>query len=425
MVGCSAGGGLSFHCESRRRLRSGKEYTTGMGLPLEGVRILAVSQFGAGPFATMMLADLGAEIIKIEDPSTRGDVARHVPPYRIENDSLYFQSINRNKRSLLLNLADPRGQAIFHRLVKISHAVFNNLRGDVPERLGLTYEALREHNPAIVCCSLSAFGRTGPQASHPGYDYLIQASAGYMSITGEPEGPPTKCAISVVDFAAGLSATVGMLAAILASQKTGMGCNVDANLMDTAISMLNYHAIWYLNQGLEPHRAPNSAHAVLVPCQNFRTKDGYVAVFVAKDKFWRHLCKGMERPDLASDPRYATIEDRFNHKDTLLPILEEIFVTRTNAEWMERLASRVPCAPVRSIAQALDDPSVAEREMIVEVPHPVFGPMREVGCPVRISGVTPPLRACSSLGADTETILGEYLGCSAHQIGELRSQGVV
>ena len=396
-----------------------------MGLPLEGVRILAVSQFGAGPFGTMVLADLGAEVIKIEDPATRGDVARHVPPYGIENDSLYFQSLNRNKRSVTLNLADARGKAIFHRLVKISHGVYNNLRGDVPARLGLTYEALREHNPAVVCCSLSAFGRTGPQAAHPGYDYLIQAAAGYMSITGEPDGPPAKCGISVIDFAAGMAAALGMMAAIFASQKSGTGCNVDANLMDTAISMLNYHAIWYLNRGLEPKRAPNSAHAVLVPCQNVRTRDGYLAIFCAKDKFWVQLCEAMDRPDLGADPRFATFEQRFANKETLLPLLDEIFASRTNAEWLERVAGKVPCAPVRSIAEALDDPTLAGRDMIVEVPHPVFGAIREVGCPIKISGATPPRRPASPLGGDTETILRSYLGCTAQEIADWRSQGVV
>jgi crotonobetainyl-CoA:carnitine CoA-transferase CaiB-like acyl-CoA transferase len=368
---------------------------------------------------------LGAEIIKIEDPATKGDVSRHVPPYRIENDSLYFQSINRNKRSVTLNLGDPRGQALFHRMVKVSHAVFNNLRGDVPAKLGLTYEALREHNPAIVCCSLSAYDRTGPQAAYPGYDYLMQAAAGYMSITGEPDAPPAKCGISVIDFATGLSAMVGMLSAIMASRRTGVGCDVDANLMDTAISMLNYHAIWYLNRGIEPARAPNSAHAVLVPCQNFRTRDGYMAVFVAKDKFWVELCKGMDRLDLASDPRYRTIEDRFNNKATLLPVLEELFAARTNGEWTERLAGKVPCAPARSIAEALDDPVLATRGMIWEVPHPVFGTVREVGCPVRISGATPPKRPASKLGGDTEEVLGNYLGCSPQEIAELRSAGVI
>ena len=218
---------------------------------------------------------------------------------------------------------------------------------------------------------------------------------------------------------------VGLLAAVWASQRTGQGCDVEANLMDTAVSMLNYPAIWYLNRGLQPKRSPNSAHAVLVPCQNFQTRDGYLAMFCAKDKFWVELCRGMDRDDLADDPRFATVEERFNHRAVLLPILEGIFLTRTNAEWMERLAGKVPCAPARSIAEALDDPLVASQGMIWEVPHAVFGPMREVGCPVRISGATLPRRAASPLGGDTDEILGQDLDCTTEEIAELRSQGVI
>jgi crotonobetainyl-CoA:carnitine CoA-transferase CaiB-like acyl-CoA transferase len=246
-----------------------------------------------------------------------------------------------------------------------------------------------------------------------------------MSITGEPDGPPAKCGISVIDFATGLTAMVGMLAALSASRKTGVGCDVDANLMDTAIAMLNYHAIWYLNRGLEPKRAPNSAHQVLVPCQNFRTRDGYLAIFCAKDKFWVELCAAMDRPDLGTDPRYAGIEQRFNNRETILPILEEIFETRTNAEWLARLAGKVPSAPARSIAEALDATLLTTPDMIVEVPHPAFGAMREVGCPVRISGMTSPRRPCSPLGGDTEDILGDYIGCTREEIVDLQRQGVV
>ncbi len=327
-----------------------------MSLALEGLRILAVSQFGAGPYGTMMLADLGAEVIKIEDPSTGGDVARSVPPYRIKDDSLYFQSFNRNKRSLLLNLGDPRGKAVFHRLVKISDAVFNNLRGDVPARLGLTYEALRQHNPAIVCCSLSSFGRHGPRASEPGYDPLMQASAGYMSLTGEPDGPPAKCGVSVVDFAGGFAAAFGLMVGIFSSRKTGAGCDVDVSLADTSVSMLNYLAIWYLNRGLEPVRNSASAHSVLVPGQTFRTRDGYLAIFCAKEKFWTALCKATGRDDLLNDPRFNGFDQRHKHRETLIPILEKMFAGKGTAEWLAVLTGKVPCAPVRSVAEALDDP---------------------------------------------------------------------
>ena len=396
-----------------------------MRLPLEGLRILTISQFGAGPFGTLMLADLGAEVIKIEDPATRGDVSRSVPPYQIEDDSLYFQCFNRNKRSLLLNLDVPQGKEIFHRLARISHGVFNNLRGDVPARLGLTYAALKQHNPAIVCCSLSAFGKVGPQATHPGYDYLVQASAGYMSITGEPGAPPAKCGVSVIDFAAGFAAAMGLLAGILAAQKTGVGCDVDVSLQDTAVSMLNYYAVWYLNRGLEPKRLDDSAHATLVPCQNFRTRDGYLAIFCAKEKFWQQLCQAIQRPDLLSDPRFSNFDQRLKNKAALIPILEKIFTEKTNAEWLPILAAKVPCAPVRGIAEALDDPLLAASDMIVEYEHPVFGKVREAGCPIKVSGSASQNRPAPSLGQDTEEILSGYLGFSPRQIVELRSRGVV
>ena len=396
-----------------------------MSLPLEGLRVLAVSQFGAGPYGTLMLADLGAEVIKIEDPATRGDVARSVPPYRLEDDSLYFQSFNRNKRSLLLNLGDPRGKAVFHRLVKISDAVFNNLRGDVPARLGLTYEALRQHNPAIVCCSLSSFGRHGPRASEPGYDPLMQASAGYMSLTGEPDGPPAKCGVSVVDFAGGFAAAFGLMAGIFSRSKTGAGCEVDVSLADTSVSMLNYLAIWYLNRGLEPVRNSASAHSVLVPGQTFRTRDGYLAIFCAKEKFWTALCKATGRDDLLNDPRFNGFDQRHKHRETLIPILEKMFAGKGTAEWLAALTGKVPCAPVRSVAEALDDPELVANDMIAEVSHPVFGKIREVGCPIKISGSTPQYRPAPALGQDTEEILRAYLGCSAEEIEKLRSERIV
>ncbi|MDP2702227.1 MAG: CoA transferase, partial [Candidatus Rokubacteria bacterium] len=207
--------------------------------PLEGTRILSVSQFGAGPFGTQVLADLGAEIIKIEDPGVGGDSSRYVPPYQHEQDSLYFQSFNRGKKSLTLNLQHPAGQAVLHDLVKVSDAVFNNLRGDLPAKLGLTYDALKATNPRIVCCSLTGFGTTGPRAAEPAFDYLIQGYAGYMTVTGEPDGPPGKCGVSVIDFAGGYAGMVGLMVGLYDAQRTGNGRNVDISLLDTAVSMLS------------------------------------------------------------------------------------------------------------------------------------------------------------------------------------------
>src|SRR5499433_1470719 len=299
--------------------------------PLDGVRILAVSQFGAGPFGTQVLADLGAEIIKIEDPAVGGDSARYVPPYLHEQDSLYFQSFNRGSKSLTLNLQHEARRAVLHDLVKVSDALFNNVRGDLPVRLGLTYETLKSVNPRIVCCSLSGFGGNGPRASEPGFDYLIQGYAGYMGITGEPDGPPGKCGVSVIDFAGGYAAMVGLMVGLFDAQRTGVGRDVDVSLLDTAVSMLSYFAIWTLNRDWVAERTPDSAHQTLVPAQNFATRDGWIVVFCNKDKFWRDLVDALGVPHLAGDPRFTGFAERFAHKAALVEILQARFATKTTA----------------------------------------------------------------------------------------------
>jgi len=281
------------------------------GRPLEGVRILAVEQFGAGPYGTMALADLGAEVIKIEDPTTRGDVSRTVPPYRLtETDSIYFQALNRNKKSLVLDIRPREGREIFHRLVKVSDAVYNNLRGDVPRKIGITYDALKAVNPKIVCCSLTGFGMTGPRAAEPGYDYLMQGYAGLMSITGEPGAPPAKFGVSVIDLCGGYVSALGLAAGVIRARATGLGCDVDVGLLDTAVSLLNYLGVWHLNRGYLPTKLADSAHASLVPSQVFPTRDGHIIVMCFKEKFWQELCEILGAPELADDPRFKTFDVR-------------------------------------------------------------------------------------------------------------------
>jgi crotonobetainyl-CoA:carnitine CoA-transferase CaiB-like acyl-CoA transferase len=394
-------------------------------LPLEGLRVLALSQFGAGPFATLNLADMGAEVIKIEDPSTGGEISRSVPPHRIEGDSLYFQSWNRNKRSITLDLRKPEGMQVFRDLVKTADVVFNNLRGDQPSKLGLTYEHLGKLNRKIVCCSLSGFGSQGPSAKDPGYDYLMQAAVGYMSITGDPSAPPAACGVSFIDHAAGFAAAMAMVSAVYAVQKTGLGRDVEITLRDTAYSMLTYLAIWSLNRGFEPVRYPGSSHQTLVPVQTFRTSGGFITIFCGKEKFWRLLCEAFGDSEMASDPRFSSFEQRFKNRALVIEKTQAHFLRRTTAEWIAILRGKVPCAPVRNLAEALSDPDLEERQTIVSVEHPKFGKLREVNTPARFAGSDRAHRRAPSLGEDTLPILKDYLSYSNERIEALRNAQVI
>lgn len=352
--------------------------------PLSDVRVLAVEQYGAGPFGTLQLADLGAEVIKIEDPRFGGDVSRYVPPFQEGEDSLFFEAFNRNKRSLGLDIANPSGRRVFEDLVAISDVVYSNLRGDVPDRLRIRYANLARINPAIVCVSLSGFGMTGPRVAEPGYDPILQALAGWMSVTGDPAGPPTKSGLSLVDYAGGYVAAISLLAALHAARRDGIGMDCDVSLYDTAISLLTYPAVWYLNGGLVPERKANSAHPSLVPFQAFETADGWLTVACAKEKFWQRLTVVLGMPGLATDPRFIDFEARREHADSLEPILEAAFRTDTVAAWIDRLADAgVPAAPVQSLSEALADPHTIARDLIVETDHPRFGTIRQVASSVR------------------------------------------
>ncbi len=396
-----------------------------MTLPLTGVRILAFTQLGAGPYAMTVLGDLGAEIVKIEDPTVGGDEARTVPPGAEGGDSIYYQSFNRNARSLTLNLRVPAGQRLLQRLVTVADAVYANTRGDLPAKLGFDYASLKVHNPRIVCCVLSGFGKTGPHASDPAYDYLLQGRAGFMSVTGEPGTPPARSGIAVVDFSGGLMSVVGLLIGLLRARETGVGGDVDVSLLDTAVSMLNYLAAWTLSGQLEPQRLPDSAHPTLVPSQNFPTRDGYLVVMCMKEKFWQRLADRLGLGRLLDDPRFATFADRLQHRDLLIPILKDVFRTKTTAEWLQLLRNEVPCAPVQSISEALRDEQVVARDMIVAYEHPRFGTLRQVGCPIKIDGVAPRYGPAAPLGADTDSLLRELLQMSDADIRELRANGAI
>jgi crotonobetainyl-CoA:carnitine CoA-transferase CaiB-like acyl-CoA transferase len=391
---------------------------------LEDVRIVAIEQYGAGPFGSLQLADLGADVIKIEDPRTGGDVGRFVPPYRDGEHSLFFETFNRNKRSIALDVANPAGRVVLEDLVRRSDAVFSNLRGDVPEALGITYAALRDVNPRIVCCSLSGFGMTGPRRDQPGYDYVLQGMAGWMSITGEPDGPPTKSGLSLVDYSGGLVAAIALLAGVHAARRDGVGMDCDVSLFDTAIAMLTYPATWHLTAGYQPTRSARSAHPSVVPFQNFPTADGWLVLACPKEKFWQRLAGAIGRPELATDSRFATMDARFANRGELLAILDEAFRARTTATWITVLTTvGVPCGPVNDVAEAFADPQTAARDLVVETEHPVLGTVRQPAGAVRVGDEKVHHRRAPLPDEHADDVLRGLLGYDDGRVDELRAAG--
>jgi crotonobetainyl-CoA:carnitine CoA-transferase CaiB-like acyl-CoA transferase len=385
--------------------------------PLADVRVVAVEQYGAGPWGTLQLADLGAEVIKIEDPSSGGDVGRYVPPFQDGEDSLFFESFNRNKRSFSLDLRHPEARGVFEDVVRVSDVVYSNLRGDQPERLGLTYEQLRHVNERIVCCSLSGFGMTGPRAQEGGYDYMMQGLAGWMSLTGGPDDPPTKSGLSLVDFSGGYVSTIAVLAGLWRSRRDGRGCDCDVSLLETALAELVYVGTWAASRGYVPPRRRNSAHPSIVPFQNFETADGWIVVACPKEKFWQQLCEAIGRPELAQE--FPSFGDRDRRRDELEPILEEVFRQRTSSEWLGLLAEAgVPSAPVNDVKEAIAEARLVEYE------HPQLGTVRQVATPLRLSGEEPPVRPAPERGADTEQVLVELCGYEPARVQELAAGGV-
>lgn len=392
--------------------------------PLADVRVLALEQYGAGPFATAQLVDLGADVIKVEDPASGGDVGRSVPPYTTSDASLFFETFNRGKRSVVLDLATPRGRGVFEDLVAASDAVFANVRGDVPAKLRIRYDDLRHVNERIVCCFVTSYGIDSSEQDAPGYDYVMQGRAGWMSLTGEPGGPPEKTGLSLVDYSTGLAAATAIVAGIHAARRSNRGGDCDLALFDTAIGMLSYVGTWHLTAGHAPSRTPNSAHPSLIPFQNFRTSDGWIVVACAKEKFWRRLVAVLGAPELATDARYERFELRKQHAATLMPELDRLFAQRTTAAWLADLtAVGVPCGPVNDVAQALADPLVAERQMIVETSHPSLGPVRQLTGLVRVGSARPAVRRGPLLGEHTAEVLHELLGIDGEEFSRLAGDG--
>jgi crotonobetainyl-CoA:carnitine CoA-transferase CaiB-like acyl-CoA transferase len=353
-----------------------------MSLPLDGIRIVEVGHMLAGPYSGMLLADLGAEVTKVEPPD--GDIARTIGPHRCGPHNAYFASLNRNKRSVVLDLASVAGRAGLHELVRDAHALLTNLRPTAIRKLGLTYDDLRSVNPRIVCVALTGYGLDGPYADRPAYDYVIQGMTGVMALTGAPDDPPIKTGYSAVDNSAGIMAALGLLAKIV----EGKGGQVDVAMYDVMLSQLNYIAGAWLNAGERPQRYEMSAHPYIVPAQLFRTCDAWLTLFVTHDEFWRRFAEVAGPPHWLTDPAFATMQGRRENRARVVASIQEVLSRDDTAAWVRRLTPLgVVAAGVDTLEQALAGEHVAARRMVVEMPTP-DGPIRAVGNPIKIAGAT-------------------------------------
>jgi formyl-CoA transferase/CoA:oxalate CoA-transferase len=372
----------------------------------------------------MILGDMGAEVIKVEEPG-KGDDTRTWPPF-VGGEATYFMSVNRNKKSVTLNLKAPEGQEILRRLIARSDVLLENFRPGTMNRLGFGFEDLKKRHPRLVYCSISGFGESGPEAGRPGYDLIVQGESGLMDLTGFPDGPPVKVGTSIADLVAGMSAAHGVTLALYVRRKTGKGQKVEIGMLDVMASLLTYQAGLYFGTGQKPTRRGNR-HPSIVPYEVFRAADAYLTVGVANNSLWERFCQALGRPELARDPRFDTEAQRVANRDVLVPLLDGVLGERTAAEWLERLDSAgVPAGRIKSVAEVCESPHLKERGMIVPLPHPKAGTVTVFGVPIRLWGTPgaatqpPPL-----LGQHTDEVLTGLLNLSRDRLERLRAAGVV
>jgi crotonobetainyl-CoA:carnitine CoA-transferase CaiB-like acyl-CoA transferase len=392
--------------------------------PLAGLTIVDLTRVLSGPYCTMLLADMGARVIKIEQPD-RGDDTRAWGPPFVGSESAYFLSINRNKESVTLDFKDPDGRRILDQLIASADIVVENFRPGAMTRLGLDYAALAPSHPRLVFCSISGFGQDGPRRQHAGYDAVIQAEGGLMSVTGDAGGPAFRVGLAVTDMVAGLLAAQGIALALFARERTGRGQQVDISMLDGVISLLSYHASIYLTTGGESKRVGNR-HATIAPYDTFTTSDGALFLAVGNDEQFKRFCPVAKLEHLLTDERFRTNPLRVANEAALKTLIAPVLLRRTREEWIHDLtAAGVPCGAVRSVPEALSDPQVTARRMIEAVEHAVLGPLKVLGTPIKLSETSPSVRtAPPTLGQHTNAVLGE-LGVSAADITGLRARGVI
>jgi formyl-CoA transferase/CoA:oxalate CoA-transferase len=391
-----------------------------------GVRVLDLSRMLAGPYGSMLLADQGAEVVKIEEPDG-GDPMRVMgPPFLPDGESAYFLAINRNKKSVALDLTGEAGRRIFHELVAQADVVWENFRPTVMARLGCDWATLSAINPRLVMCSISAYGQDGPYRDWPAFDLALQAMGGAMSITGERGGPPVRMGLPMGDLAGGLFGAFAVAGALFQRSRTGRGAHVDLALLDCQVSLLSYLAQYFWADGGVPEPM-GSAHASVVPYQALATRDGHLIVAVFAEKFWAAFCEAVERPAWAADPRFARNRDRVAHREALMALVEARFTEATTEEWLARLrAAGVPATPIQRVDRVLADPQVRHRQMVVEVEHPRHGVLPTLGTPVKVDGrLGLAVTAAPRLGQHTDEILIERLKYSGEGVAALRQQGVI
>ncbi len=393
---------------------------------LNGVRVLDLSRVLAGPYCTMILGDLGADVIKIEAPGSGDDTRHWGPPFAAGGESAYFLCVNRNKRSMTLNLKSEQGIKILRNLIQKSDILVENFRVDTLEKWGLSYTELQELHPGLIYCTITGYGYTGPYRQLPGYDFIIQAQGGLMSITGPEDGQPYKVGVAIADITAGLFACNAILAALFEHQRSGKGQRIDISLLDTQLAWLANVGSNYLVSGEPPLRYGN-AHPNIVPYQTFKARDGYFALAVGNDGQWRQFCEKVGKLEWADDFHYRTNASRVSNRAELIPLLDDLFAQSEISHWLGLLSAiGVPCGPINSIDQVLSDPQVEARQMVAEVPHPTAGSVRLVASPLNIPTAPPTVRQHPPLlGEHTAQILHEILGCDEQYIRDLHTAQVI